>query len=158
MTRQPTGRRRMREHGSRKPQTCATIACMSTLAYALAVIAVAGVVFVFVATRREWKWTGFAGKSAWDWLGVLVIPVFLLLATVVLNAFQADREHAREDRDAARARALALMRSATRRCAATSGRCPRSYSTASWGLASTRPTRRSEDRRQTPVCYRLPGR
>lgn len=108
MTRQPTGRRRMREHGSRKPQTCATIACMSTLAYALAVIAVAGVVFVFVATRREWKWTGFAGKTAWDWLGVLVIPVFLLLATVVLNAFQADREHAREDRDAARARALAL--------------------------------------------------
>lgn len=73
--------------------------------------AVALVVFVVVAYQREWRWTGLSeirrpkcddedlqpGKTLWDWLQLLVIPLALAGLAFLLNRAQTEREQRRED-------------------------------------------------------------
>jgi hypothetical protein len=65
--------------------------------------------FVLFAYRRGWTWTGFkspegtGGKTLWDWLELLVIPVALAGVAFGLNAWQSDRDQRHEDERAARA-------------------------------------------------------
>jgi hypothetical protein len=44
----------------------------------LVVAAAAFGVFVFVAYWLEWKWTGFAGNTLWDWFEVLLLPIVIV--------------------------------------------------------------------------------
>jgi uncharacterized protein YjbI with pentapeptide repeats len=47
--------------------------------------------------RSKWfKWTGFAGKTLWDWLQLLIIPIILAGATIGFGLWQAhlaDTQH-----------------------------------------------------------------
>src|SRR5260370_3039502 len=46
---------------------------------------------------RRHKWTGFSGKTVWDWLqllGVLAIPVVLAFASLVFSAQQSQTNNA----------------------------------------------------------------
>jgi hypothetical protein len=95
----------------------------------LAVALAAGFVFVAVAYKRRWMWTGFLGhpntprdhaadrpKMLWDWLDLLLVPVVLAGAGAFINFEQSQREakHADEraevdreiGRDAQRERTL----------------------------------------------------
>jgi uncharacterized protein YjbI with pentapeptide repeats len=87
---------------------------MSWLAFASIAIVVAAIGFVAAAYWRHWTWTGFTelgsgeegeaaqpAKRLWDWLQLLLIPLALAAAAFVLNQLQSDREHQREDRQAA---------------------------------------------------------
>ena len=77
------------------------------------------VAFIVLAYRRGWQWTGLpadAGdeaepprpaKTLWDWLQLLIIPLVLAFGAFVLNTTQASRDRNREDRQAARDRAIA---------------------------------------------------
>jgi uncharacterized protein YjbI with pentapeptide repeats len=53
------------------------------------------------------RWTGFAGKTLWDWLQLLVIPLALAAIAFGLNYFAGERDQQREDRRAVRDRAIA---------------------------------------------------
>jgi uncharacterized protein YjbI with pentapeptide repeats len=53
------------------------------------------------------RWTGFAGKTLWDWLELLVIPIALAAVGFGLNYFANERDQRREDRRAAQERAIA---------------------------------------------------
>jgi heme/copper-type cytochrome/quinol oxidase subunit 4 len=54
---------------------------MSTTRRAPLVIAAAVfAVFVFLGYWLDWKWTGFAGNTLWDWFEVLLLPI--VVATV----------------------------------------------------------------------------
>jgi uncharacterized protein YjbI with pentapeptide repeats len=61
------------------------------------------------ATRvtRIPRWTGFAGKTLWDWLQLLVIPLALVAIAFGFDYFQGERDQQREDRRAARERGIA---------------------------------------------------
>ena len=63
---------------------------------------------VFLA--RGSRWTGFAGKTLWDWLQLLVIPLALALLAFVLNVFENERDRRREADQTARAESLAAER------------------------------------------------
>lgn len=52
-------------------------------------------------------WTGFAGKTLWNWLELLVIPLALAAVAFGLNYFANERDQRREDQRAARERAIA---------------------------------------------------
>ena len=54
-----------------------------------------------------WQRTGFAGKTLWDWLQLLIVPLVLALAAFALNAAQADRDRAQDARQAAQERLAA---------------------------------------------------
>jgi len=56
---------------------------------------------------RSPRWTGFTGKTLWDWLELLLIPVALAAVAFGLNYFANERDQRREDRRAAQQRALA---------------------------------------------------
>jgi heme/copper-type cytochrome/quinol oxidase subunit 4 len=43
-----------------------------------AVLAAAGGAFVALAYALHWTWTGFPGKTLWDWLTLLVLPLVLV--------------------------------------------------------------------------------
>jgi hypothetical protein len=49
-----------------------------TKAYALGFFAVF-VLFVILGYAVPWNWTGFRGNTLWDWLGLIVLPVTLIL-------------------------------------------------------------------------------
>lgn len=66
--------------------------------------------FVFLAYRRGWAWTGFRGKSLWDWLSLLVVPAGLALALFLLDDAQSRRERDRAEASAQRAAAVELDR------------------------------------------------
>jgi hypothetical protein len=36
-------------------------------------------IFVILGYAVPWKWTGFRGNTLWDWLGLIVLPVTLML-------------------------------------------------------------------------------
>lgn len=38
----------------------------------------AGAAFVAVSYALHWTWTGFPGKTLWDWLTLLVLPLVLV--------------------------------------------------------------------------------
>jgi uncharacterized protein YjbI with pentapeptide repeats len=87
--------------------------------------AVACVAFVAVAYLRRWRWTGFrntgqevAGRTLWDWLQLLLVPVGIALALFALNNSQANRERARAERQAAQDRLQANRRAANDRAIA----------------------------------------
>lgn len=61
----------------------------NTIAAAAAVILL--VAFIVVASWRGWRWTGFKGKSLWDWLKLLIIPGGLAVVVFLLNASQSHR-------------------------------------------------------------------
>jgi hypothetical protein len=85
--------------------------------------AAAVLVFVLVAYRRGWTWTGFVApvtpderdsassrggsKTLWDWLQLLIVPVVLALAAFALNDAQTRREQRTEQARDDRARAVA---------------------------------------------------
>ena len=54
--------------------------------------------------RAVWQRTGFAGKTLWDWLQLLIVPLVLALAAFALNAAQADRDRDQDVRQAAQER------------------------------------------------------
>ena len=86
--------------------------CMSPYIVA-GVAVVALLVFIALAYRLHWQWTGLpapraddegSGRSAktlWDWLQLLVIPLALAALAFLLNNAQALREQDREDERAA---------------------------------------------------------
>jgi hypothetical protein len=57
--------------------------------------------------RAVWQRTGFAGKTLWDWLQLLIVPLVLALAAFALNAAQADRDRQQDARQAAQERVVA---------------------------------------------------
>ncbi len=90
---------------------------MSTLL--LVAMACAGIaVFISLAYRRRWQWTGLpAGgeadrgnqrpaKTLWDWLQLLGIPVALAALAFLLNDAQTRRDQQREDQRAAQQRTV----------------------------------------------------
>jgi uncharacterized protein YjbI with pentapeptide repeats len=56
------------------------------------------------------RWTGFTGKTFWDWLQLLVIPLALAAVAFGLNYFANERDQQREDRRAALERRIATDR------------------------------------------------
>jgi hypothetical protein len=56
---------------------------------------------------RGWRWTGFHGKTLWDWLQLLIVPLVLALAAFGLNAAQADRDREQDERQARQERLIA---------------------------------------------------
>jgi hypothetical protein len=90
------------------------------LTLALFAGAVAFGVFVVLAYRRQWHWTGLPAaraaspgaedrpaKTLWDWLQLLVIPVALAALAFLLNDAQSSREQRREDQRAAQQQRVA---------------------------------------------------
>jgi uncharacterized protein YjbI with pentapeptide repeats len=59
--------------------------------------------------RRRWvpQWTGFARKTLWDWLQLLIVPAILIGVTFVWSASQTRSDNKREDRRIAADRAAA---------------------------------------------------
>jgi uncharacterized membrane protein len=55
-----------------------------TKAYAFSFLAVF-VVFVILGYAVPWNWTGFRGNTLWDWLGLIVLPVTLILMPRLLE-------------------------------------------------------------------------
>lgn len=53
------------------------------------------------------RWTGFAGKTLWDWLQLLVIPLALASVAFGLNYFANERDQRRADQRAVQERLLA---------------------------------------------------
>jgi len=76
------------------------IVLMSAIAYGSAAVGVLATLLALAYARR-WCWTGFTDKKLWDWLQLLGIPVALAAGVFVLNQLQSEREHRREDRQAA---------------------------------------------------------
>jgi hypothetical protein len=68
----------------------------------VAVLAVGAGVFVAVVVAgylAPWRWTGFTGNTAWDWLHLLLLPLLVPAVIVpVLRPYVADRFQ-REDGD-----------------------------------------------------------
>jgi hypothetical protein len=77
-------------------------------------------IFVALAYRRRWQWTGLPAaaardnsaveqraKTLWDWLQLLGIPVVLATLAFLLNEAQSSRDQRREDRRTAQQRTTA---------------------------------------------------
>ena len=88
-------------------------------ALVLVAVTLAGLaVFISLAYRRRWQWTGLpAGaeanrgnhrpaKTLWDWLQLLGIPVALAALAFLLNDAQTRRDQQREDQRAAQQRTV----------------------------------------------------
>jgi hypothetical protein len=74
---------------------------VSTLGSIAVVVGVAVAVCGMVIRFRRARWIGFADKTLWDWLQLMVIPLVLAGVAFALNAFQNERDQSREDRRAA---------------------------------------------------------
>jgi uncharacterized protein YjbI with pentapeptide repeats len=74
---------------------------VSTLGSIAVVAGVALAVCSIVIRFRRARWIGFADKTLWDWLQLMVIPLVLAGVAFALNAFQNDRDQSREDHRAA---------------------------------------------------------
>lgn len=85
---------------------------MQMLSVALIITgALAAVIFVNAAYRRGWQWTGLSeirpathrngavqpAKTLWDWLQLLVIPVFLAGIAYLLSNAQTERDRRHQD-------------------------------------------------------------
>jgi uncharacterized protein YjbI with pentapeptide repeats len=92
----------------------------------------AAVVFMVLAYRRDWRWTGLPAdpgdgspgavarpsKTLWDWLQMLIVPLVLAVAAFGLNFAQTSRDRKREERDAATAQRAEARRAARDRAMA----------------------------------------
>jgi hypothetical protein len=63
-----------------------------TKAYALVFLAVF-VLFVILGYTIPWDWTGFRGNTLWDWLGLIVLPVTLILMPRLLELRRGNWRH-----------------------------------------------------------------
>jgi hypothetical protein len=54
------------------------------------------------------RWTGLRGKTLWDWLELLIVPLVLAVAALAFNFSQSARDQRREDQRAASNRAIAV--------------------------------------------------
>jgi CO dehydrogenase/acetyl-CoA synthase epsilon subunit len=70
------------------------------------VVAVAAVVVLFGGYVRDWDWTGFEGKTLWDWLELLVLPATLAVLPLILSG---DRQNERRVRVVAVVAAAGLV-------------------------------------------------
>src|SRR3954466_8858533 len=50
-----------------------------------AVAAVAAAVLLVGGYRLGWTWTGFAGRTLWDWMELLVLPIVLVALPILLT-------------------------------------------------------------------------
>ncbi len=57
----------------------------SILWIALFIVFLTAFTIVVVSLYVGWTWTGFSGKSVWDWIHLLILPVSLMLATIWFN-------------------------------------------------------------------------
>ena len=48
---------------------------------------------------KRFKWTGFSGKTLWDWLSVLIIPISVAGATIMLSVLQFQLAGIQHDHD-----------------------------------------------------------
>lgn len=60
-----------------------------------------------LSVTRVPQWTGFARKTLWDWLQLLIVPAILIGVTFVWSATQTRSDNRREDRRIAADRAAA---------------------------------------------------
>jgi uncharacterized protein YjbI with pentapeptide repeats len=94
-------------------------------------LAVAFAIFVVVAYRHGWQWTGLPAtrgvggstderpaKTLWDWLQLLGIPVALASLAFLLNEAQSRREQRHEDQRAAQQRKVEDQRAMQQRTSA----------------------------------------
>lgn len=81
---------------------------MSTLAAVSASLAAALVLVGLVIHSRGWHWTGFADKTLWDWLQLMVVPLVLAALAFALNSFQDERDQRREEGRARLQRSITL--------------------------------------------------
>jgi uncharacterized protein YjbI with pentapeptide repeats len=95
------------------------LAVVAWFLFALTSVIVA--VFVVVAYRARWQWTGLPeirrvkygdedvqpAKTLWDWLQLFVIPLVLAGLVFLLNSAQAQRDQRHEDERAAQQREIA---------------------------------------------------
>jgi hypothetical protein len=101
----------------------------------LAVALAAGFVFVAVAYKRRWMWTGFLGhpntprdhaadrpKMLWDWLDLLLVPVVLAGAGAFINFEQSQREAKHAEAGDRLADAAYLSLTSRSRCSLLPGR------------------------------------
>jgi uncharacterized protein YjbI with pentapeptide repeats len=88
-------------------------------------------VFVVLAYRRQWRWTGLPAASAastgaegrpaktlWDWLQLLGIPVALAALAFLLNDAQSSRDQRREEQQSRRDQRREDQRAAQQRTTA----------------------------------------
>jgi hypothetical protein len=58
-------------------------------------------IVVMLAIAGAWRsWTGFQGKTVWDWLQLLIVPIVLSLITLAFTWQQDTRQNDIEDRRA----------------------------------------------------------
>jgi uncharacterized protein YjbI with pentapeptide repeats len=65
--------------------------------------------------RKPWTLREFGGKSVWDWMGLLIVPIVLLLITVVFAWQQDVRQQEIEDRRAQEAQKIEDQRAEAER-------------------------------------------
>ncbi len=65
-------------------------------------VGVASGAFAIAVRVLGWRWTGLTGKTLWDWLQLLVIPLALVGVGFVLSSLQSAREQHREEQRAER--------------------------------------------------------
>ena len=58
---------------------------------AVGILVVACSVFITAAYTFHWTWTGFPGKTLWDWLNLMVLPI--VLATMPIWLTETHRRH-----------------------------------------------------------------
>jgi uncharacterized protein YjbI with pentapeptide repeats len=62
----------------------------------ITVIVVIGVVVVFVRVRRQ-SWTGYSDKRLWEWMKLLIVPIFIAGATAVFSVLSTQTQQQIED-------------------------------------------------------------
>jgi hypothetical protein len=66
--------------------------------------------------RIAWpRWTGFRGKTVWDWMQLLIVPIALSLITLAFTWQQDTRQQKIEDRRAQVERAVEEQRAQAER-------------------------------------------
>src|SRR5258706_9385623 len=79
------------------------------LLYASLIIIVGGLIFILVETVRA-KNTGFETKTLWDWMQLLIIPLFLAGGAFLLNRSEKETERQRAEDRARLEREIAIDR------------------------------------------------
>lgn len=46
---------------------------------------------------RAWEWTGFGGKTGWDWMELLIVPLVLAVGAFFFNYEQGERQRQTEE-------------------------------------------------------------
>lgn len=73
------------------------------------------VVALLLVSAYSFEWTGFPGKTLWNWLDLLIVPVFITVGAYWFDQQQRKREH--ESQDAKRAQELEVEQQRARESA-----------------------------------------